>query len=143
MKDLEKKYEHIAKVDENTYFRDYSVHDFLIKNGYANEVDVLSAEVWFTFDAKHLDTLAPIVKLKTAGASMSPFSTRNLPKAPYIIPKKDIIIDEEAIVKDKALSEETIEAFKNFINRVMELRVNNKIQKQFVEGIDKAGLTGQ
>ena len=33
--DLEKKYEHIAKVDENTYFRDYSVHDFLIKNGYA------------------------------------------------------------------------------------------------------------
>ena len=32
--DLEKKYEHIAKVDENTYFRDYSVHDFLIKNGY-------------------------------------------------------------------------------------------------------------
>ena len=32
--DLEKKYEHIAKVDENTYFRDYSIHDFLIKNGY-------------------------------------------------------------------------------------------------------------
>ena len=62
----------------------------LIKNGYANEVDVLSAEVWFTFDAKHLDTLAPIVKLKTAGASMSPFSTRNLPKAPYTIPKKDM-----------------------------------------------------
>ena len=62
----------------------------LIKNGYANEVDVLSAEVWFTFDAKYLDTLAPIVKLKTAGASMSPFSTRNLPKAPYTIPKKDM-----------------------------------------------------
>ena len=31
---LEKKYEHIAKVDENTYFRDYSVHDFLMKNGF-------------------------------------------------------------------------------------------------------------
>lgn len=62
----------------------------LIKNGYANEVDVLSAEVWFTFDAKHLDTLAPIVKLKTTGASISPFSTRNLPKAPYTIPKKDM-----------------------------------------------------
>lgn len=32
--DLKKKYEHIAKVDEKTYFRDYSVHDFLIRNGF-------------------------------------------------------------------------------------------------------------
>ena len=62
----------------------------LIKKGYANDVDVLSAEVFFTFDAKYLDILAPIVRLKTAGASISPFSTRNLPKAPYTIPKKDM-----------------------------------------------------
>ena len=32
--DLKKKYEHIAKVDDNTYFRDYSVHEFLIQNGF-------------------------------------------------------------------------------------------------------------
>lgn len=32
--DLQKKYEHIAKVDEKTYFRDYAVHDFLIHNGF-------------------------------------------------------------------------------------------------------------
>ena len=32
--DLKKKYEHIAKVDDNTYFRDYSVHNFLIQNGF-------------------------------------------------------------------------------------------------------------
>ena len=32
--DLKKTYEHIAKVDDNTYFRDYSVHDFLIQNGF-------------------------------------------------------------------------------------------------------------
>lgn len=32
--DLKKKYEHIAKVDDNTYFRNYSVHDFLIQNGF-------------------------------------------------------------------------------------------------------------
>lgn len=31
---LSKKYEHIAKVDEHTYFRDYSVHDFLTRNGF-------------------------------------------------------------------------------------------------------------
>lgn len=31
---LVKKYEALAKVDEKTYFRDYSVHDFLIANGF-------------------------------------------------------------------------------------------------------------
>ena len=62
----------------------------LQKNGYVNECDVLSREIFFTFNAKYLDILAPIVKLKTAGASISPFSTRNLPKSPYTIPKRDM-----------------------------------------------------
>lgn len=62
----------------------------LKSSGYVNDVDVLSTEIFFTFDAEHLDTLAPIIKLKTSGASISPFSTRNLPKAPYIIPKTDM-----------------------------------------------------
>ena len=32
--DLKKQYEHVAKVDEKTYFRDYAVHDFLIRSGF-------------------------------------------------------------------------------------------------------------
>ena len=62
----------------------------LVDKGFAKEVDIMGCEVMFTFDAKYLDTLAPIVKLKTAGSTISPFSTRNLPKAPYTIPKKDM-----------------------------------------------------
>lgn len=62
----------------------------LKENGYVDDVDILSIEVFFTFHANHLDTLAPIIKLKTSGANISPFSTRNLPKAPYSIPKKDM-----------------------------------------------------
>ena len=58
--------------------------------GYVNDVDILSTEIFFTFNADHLDTLAPIIKLKTSGANISPFSVRNLPKAPYSIPKKDM-----------------------------------------------------
>lgn len=64
--------------------------------GYMGDCDILSAEVFFIFPAKYLDDLAPIVKLKTAGASMSPFSTRNLPRAPYEIPKKDMDAYKEA-----------------------------------------------
>lgn len=62
----------------------------LKNSGYVNDVDILSTEIFFTFDADHLDTLAPIIKLKTSGARISPFSTRNLPKAPYTIPKEDM-----------------------------------------------------
>lgn len=62
----------------------------LMENKYINGCDILSTEVFFTFDAKHLDELAPIVKLKTAGATISPFSVRNLPRKPYTIPQQDM-----------------------------------------------------
>ena len=60
------------------------------REGYINDCDILSIEVYFTFDAKYLDDLAPIIKLKTSGAGISPFSVRNLPRKPYTIPKKDM-----------------------------------------------------
>ena len=62
----------------------------LKSGGYVDEVDILSIEVFFTFHADHLDILAPIIKLRTSGAGISPFSTKNLPKTPYTIPDKDI-----------------------------------------------------
>lgn len=62
----------------------------LMEKKYVNGCDILSTEVFFTFDAKYLDDLAPIVKLKTAGATISPFSVRNLPRKPYTIPQKDM-----------------------------------------------------
>ena len=62
----------------------------LKEHGYVNDVDILSIEVFFTFDAKYLDNLAPIIKLKTSGANISPFSVKNLPRRPYTIPKKDM-----------------------------------------------------
>lgn len=62
----------------------------LMEKKYINGCDILSTEVFFTFDAKYLDDLAPIVKLKTAGATISPFSVRNLPHKPYSIPQQDM-----------------------------------------------------
>lgn len=67
----------------------------LKSGGYVDEVDILSIEVFFTFHADCLDTLAPIIKLRTSGANISPFSTKNLPKAPYTIPDKDMELYKE------------------------------------------------
>lgn len=47
-------------------------------------------EVWFRFEAKYIDTVAELLKAKTMGADISPFSSRNLPKAEVEIPTEEI-----------------------------------------------------
>lgn len=59
--------------------------------------EVLDGEVYFEFKADMIDYIAKIVGAKTYGASISPFSTKNLPKEPYKIPEKDIKLYKEAV----------------------------------------------
>lgn len=64
--------------------------ELLIKEKYIDEIDWLDGEVYFSFQAKWLDDLNKIIKLRTSGARISPLSTKNLPKVPYTIPEKDM-----------------------------------------------------
>ncbi len=54
------------------------------------DIDETDTEVLFKFNAKYIDLLAPILKVKTSGADRSPFSTKNLPKIKYDIPYDDL-----------------------------------------------------
>ena len=47
-------------------------------------------EVEFRFKAKDIATIAELMKVKTGGADISPFSTKNLPKANVEIPTAEI-----------------------------------------------------
>ena len=47
-------------------------------------------EVEFLFKAKYIDEVATLLKAKVNGADISPFSTRNLPKADVEIPTEEI-----------------------------------------------------
>ena len=47
-------------------------------------------EVEFRFKAKDIATIAELMKAKTGGADISPFSTKNLPKADVEIPTAEI-----------------------------------------------------
>ena len=47
-------------------------------------------EVEFRFKAKDIETIAELMKAKTGGANISPFSTKNLPKADVEIPSAEI-----------------------------------------------------
>ena len=93
----------------------------LKESGYVNDVDILSIEVFFTFDAKYLDDLAPIIKLKTSGATISPFSVKNLPRKPYNIPKADMDIYKEAKGELTGLQ----------ISRIQDAYIREKCDKDF------------
>ena len=71
-------------------------HNFIkaIKQQFQEEIifdiEESSTEVLFKFHSKHLEKLAPILKPKTNGADISPFSSKNLPKnKSYKIPDEE------------------------------------------------------
>ena len=59
--------------------------------------EVLDFEVYFEFKATMIDYIAQLVGASTYGASISPFSDKNLPKTEYKIPDEDIELYKEAI----------------------------------------------
>lgn len=72
-------------------------HNFIkaIKEQFQEEIifdiEESSCEVLFKFHAKHLEKLVPIFKPKTSGASISPFSSKNLPhNKSYKIPEDEL-----------------------------------------------------
>lgn len=48
------------------------------------------SEVMFKFYEKNSDKIIPLLKPKTSGADISPFSPKNLPKIEYLIPKDEL-----------------------------------------------------
>ena len=54
------------------------------------DIEETDEEVLWKFDNKNMNIMVNYMKPLTSGASISPFSTKNLPKAKYIIPPEDI-----------------------------------------------------
>lgn len=80
-------------------------------------------EVWFRFEAKYIDTVAELLKAKTMGADISPFSSKNLGK------RKDVAIPEEGINK-----------YKNIVGIVgkKDLLIISRITNQFLLTMQKS-----
>lgn len=64
-----------------------------------DDYDETSEEVTFRFKAKDIDVVAKLMKARTNGKNISPFSKRNLPK-----PKSNIIIPPEQIKRYKEIT---------------------------------------
>lgn len=57
----------------------------------------LDSEVTFKIHKKNSDKIIPLLKPKTSGADISPFSSKNLPKIEYLIPKDELREYEDII----------------------------------------------
>ncbi len=59
--------------------------------GNVYDIEESDSEVLFKFKYADSDKIIPLLKPKTSGAGISPFSSKNLPKTAYKIPDEDFI----------------------------------------------------
>ena len=57
------------------------------------------SEVIFRFKYSDSDQVIPLLKPRTSGASISPFSSKNLPKSNYTIPESDLT-EYKSVISD-------------------------------------------
>lgn len=93
-------------------------------------------EVEFRFKAKDIESIAELLKVKTGGANVSPFSTKNLPKADVEIPTAEIeryktVVAE--VQKDDLLIIHRITT--DFLSNILEKKYR-KLDKKFSYTID-------
>ena len=62
-------------------------------------IEETDSEILFMFSTKDADNIIPLLKPKTSGASISPFSSRNLPKSKYNIPDEDLVMYKNITAK--------------------------------------------
>ena len=55
------------------------------------DIEETDSEVLFKFNTKHDSQIIPLLKPRTSGASISPFSSRNLSKTNYKIPDEEFV----------------------------------------------------
>lgn len=81
-------------------------------------------EIEFKFKAKDIEPIATLLKAKTSGASISPFSTKNLPKA------KNVEIPTDKINAYKAISSQVDKGDLLLISRVTTSFLEDILQKK-------------
>lgn len=62
-----------------------------------SDIEESDSEVLFRFNAKDIEKIIPLLKPRTNGSGISPFSSKNLPKTKYIIPDEDFAVYKNII----------------------------------------------
>lgn len=89
--------------------------------------EVLDFEVYFEFKAVEIDYIAKLVGAKTNGKSISPFSTKNLPKAKIKIPDEEIAKYKEII---SSMDKNNLFAIRNITTKFLTDVLEPKFKKK-------------
>lgn len=106
--------------------RGHNVIKALTKNGVnVFDCDESDGEVVFKFNASDMEQVASLMKPKTSGAKISPFSSKNLPKAQVDIPENELARYKSLVSKlDNYL---VVKGFNNrFLNEVLAKKLRPK-----------------
>ena len=63
------------------------------------DIEETDSEVLFKFKYVNSDIIIPLLKPRTSGAGISPYSVKNLPKSSYTIPDEDLVIYKNTVAK--------------------------------------------
>ncbi len=117
-----------------------------IKQSLGNDImfDISSSdsEIMFKFKTKHMEMLEPYLKPKTSGASINPFSSKNLPKnKDYKIPDKDLL--EYKSIIQKIGQKRVIELTHSTNNYLKSLVTKNRKWEDIKSDMALKGLSGK
>ncbi len=117
------------KNGEITKSYDYdTLYKLLEENGIVFDIEETDSEVLWKFKDKDIEMMTNYMQAQTSGASMSPFSTRNLPKEKYEINNEDLHLYEE--IKD-SISKDSLLDFGRLTSRfIYENMAKNKQYKR-------------
>ena len=63
------------------------------------DIEETDSEVLFKFKYVNSDIIIPLLKPRTSGACISPYSVKNLPKSSYTIPNEDLVLYKNTVAK--------------------------------------------
>ncbi len=114
----------------------YAVKKLAQENIPIQNVEETDGEVIFTFEETYMDKIAELLKAQTNGASVSPFSVKNIPKSEYKIPPEDLErykkitarVPKDHILDIKIITGQFMEKMLRFDYKsdAKRLRMNNK-----------------
>lgn len=105
------------------------------------DIEESDSEVLFKFKSKHDDNIIPLLKPKTNGANISPFSSRNLPKSEYKIPDEDFNAYKNIV--DKIPRERILALTHMTVNYIKSLATKNNKYDDIKADMALKGLKGK
>lgn len=132
--------------------RNYDVlYSNLEKEGTIKEIHETDAEVEFKFEAKNIELIAKYLKPKTGGAGISPFSSKNLPKAKYTINDDDLreykaiteVIPQDKLLTLSQITSDFLFKYLQKKKRYKSINIKQDMRKRMLKGKDYIHCIGE